>query len=68
MGTYKVIELLSSSKISWEDATANAVSEASKTLKGVTSVYIQDQSVTVKDGKIDEFRVNVKVSFQIERK
>lgn len=67
MATLKVIELLSSSTKSWEDATANAVAEATRTLKGVTSVYVQDQSVTIKDGKIDEFRVNVKVTFRLER-
>lgn len=67
MATLKVIELLASSTKSWEDATANAVAEATRTLKGVTSVYVQDQSVTVKDGKIDEYRVNVKVTFRLER-
>lgn len=67
MATLKVIELLSSSTKSWEEATASAVAEATRTLKGVTSVYVQDQSVTVKDGKIDEYRVNVKVTFRLER-
>lgn len=68
MGLVKVIEIISSSKESWEKATENALKEASKTLKGIKSVYIQDQSVTVDaKGKIDEYRVNCKIAFAIER-
>lgn len=67
MGVLKVIELLSSSEKSWEDATQKAVIEASKTLKGVKSVYIQDFSATVKDGKIESFRVNAKITFEIKK-
>ncbi len=67
MATLKVIEILSSSKESWEDATAKGIAEASKTLKGVTSAYVQDMSTTVKDGKVDEFRVNLKVTFRLDR-
>ena len=66
MKVLKVIELLSSSKTSWEDATKNAVKEASKTLKGIKSVYIQDMSATVTDGEIVEFRVNAKITFEIK--
>ncbi len=65
MKVLKVIEVLSSSNKSWEDATKNAVAEASKTLKGIKSVYVQDMSTTVKDGKVDEFRVNVKITFEV---
>ena len=41
------------------------VSEVSKTVKGIKSVYVQDMQVTVKDNKISEYRVNTKVSFGI---
>ena len=67
MAILKVIEVLSSSKTSWEDATNNAVKEASKTIKEISSVYVQDMSTTVKDGKVDEFRVNVKITFRLNR-
>lgn len=67
MATLKVIEILSSSKESWEKATQSAVEEASKTLKGITSAYVQEMSTTVKDGKVDEYRVNVKITFALER-
>ncbi len=62
----KVIEVLSNSDKSWEDATQKAVKEASKTVKNIRSAWVKDQSVQVKDGKIEEFRVTLKISFEIE--
>lgn len=67
MAILKVIEVLSSSPKSWEDATNNAVMEASKTITDISSVYVQDFSTTVKDGKVDEYRVNVKITFRLNR-
>lgn len=67
MAVLKVIEVLASSTKSWEDAASNAVAEAAKTIKGITSVYVQDQSCTVKDGKIEEYRLNMKITFKLER-
>jgi flavin-binding protein dodecin len=66
MAVLKVIELLSSSPTSWEDATQKAVQQASKTLKNIKSVYVQEQSATVKEGKVSEFRVNLKITFELE--
>ncbi|MCC9071298.1 dodecin family protein [Flavobacterium sp. F-65] len=66
MKILKVIEVLSSSKTSWEDATQKAVSKASESLKNIRSAYVQDQSVTVSDGKVTEFRVNLKITFELE--
>ncbi|NMB06300.1 MAG: dodecin domain-containing protein [Bacteroidales bacterium] len=65
MSVLKVVEILSSSTESWEDATKKAVAKASETLKGIRSVYINEQSATVRDGKIQEFRVNVKLTFEV---
>ncbi len=65
MAVLKVIEVLSNSEKSWEDATAKAVKEASKTVKNITSVYVQDMSATVKNGKVKEYRVNLKLTFQV---
>lgn len=62
----KVIEVLSNSEKSWEDATKKAVREASKTVKNIKSVYIQDQSAVVKDGEVTEFRVNLKLTFEVK--
>lgn len=66
MAILKVIEVLSSSEISWEEATRIAVAQASKSLKNIRSVYVQEQSALVDDGQITEFRVNVKLTFEIE--
>lgn len=63
MAVAKVTEIISSSKQSFEDAVNEGVKRASKTLKGVTSAWVQDQQVKIKDGKIKEYRVNLKVTF-----
>ena len=66
MAILKVIEVLSSSTTSWEDATQQAVLHASKTLKNIKSVYVKEQSATVKNGKVDEYRLNLKITFELE--
>lgn len=66
MGVLKVIEVLANSNDGWEDAAKNAVQEASKSVKNIRSVYINEQSATVKDGKIDDYRVNVKITFEVK--
>ncbi len=66
MSVLKVIEVLSSSEKSWEDATQLAVEKASKSLKHIRSAYVQDQSVSVKNGKVTEYRVNLKLTFELE--
>ena len=65
MGILKVIEVLSNSNKSWEDTTKKAVQHASKTLKNIRSVYVQDQSATVSGVEVDEFRVNLKITFEV---
>lgn len=66
MAILKVLELMADSTKSWEDAAQQAVTEASKTLHNIRSVYVQDHSATVKDNKIVGYRVTVKLSFEIE--
>lgn len=65
MAVLKVIEVLANSNKSWEDATDNAVKQASKSVKNIKSVYVNEQSCTVKDGEVDEYRVNVKITFEV---
>ncbi|MBP0904623.1 dodecin family protein [Mariniflexile gromovii] len=65
MSVLKVIEILSNSDKSWEDATRKAVKHASKSVKNIRSVYVQDQSASVKDGEVTEFRVNLKITFEV---
>ena len=66
MAVLKLIVILSSSTTSWEDATRKAVAQAAKSLKNIRSVYVQDQSASVKDDQVTEFRVNLKITFEIE--
>ncbi len=66
MSVIKVIELMANSDKSWEDATARAIAKAGETVKDIRSAYVKDQSVVVKDGKITEYRVTLKVSFEVK--
>ncbi len=67
MAIIKVIEILANSKKSWEDATQNAVKHAAKSLRNIKSVNVSNMSANVdKKGTINEFRVNVNISFEVE--
>ena len=66
MSILKVVEILSDSKKSWEDATANAVKKASKSINNIKSAYVQSQSVVVSGGKVAAYRVNVKITFEVK--
>jgi flavin-binding protein dodecin len=66
MPVLKVIELVGTSPHSWEEATKNAVDKAAETLRGITGANVMRQNVVVKDGKITEYRVDVKVAFVVE--
>jgi len=63
----KVIELLSESPKSWEDAVQGVVSEASKTLRNIRSIYIKEFTAEVENGKVSNYRINAKVTFDLER-
>jgi flavin-binding protein dodecin len=62
----KVIELLSQSPKSWEDAAQGAVNEASKTLRNIRSIYIKEMTAAVEKGKITNYRINANVTFDLE--
>jgi len=66
MAIMKVIEILSNSPKSWEDATEKGIKRASKSVDNVKSAFVQSQSVVVKGGKVSEFRVNLKVTFEVK--
>lgn len=65
MSVLKVIEILSNSSKSWEDATAKGVKKASKSLNNIKSAFVQSQSVVVEGGKVSEYRVNLKITFEV---
>jgi dodecin len=67
MKILKVIEVLASSEKSWEDAAQNAVKEASKSVRGIKSINIQNMSAQVDGKKIVEYRINAKMSFEIDK-
>lgn len=62
----KVIEILANSDKNWEDATKKAIKQASKSVKGIKSAFVQSQSVVVNDDEVTEFRVNLKVTFEVK--
>jgi flavin-binding protein dodecin len=66
MAMLKVIEVLAESKKSWEDAADVAVSTASKTLRNIRSLNVKNLQATVKNGKIQAYRVNAKVTFELD--
>ena len=62
----KVIEILANSTDSWEDATRKAVKNAAKSVKHMKSAYVQSQSVVINGDNVEEFRVNLKVTFEVK--
>jgi len=62
----KVIEVLSESDKSWEEATEKGVKKAAESIKGIKSAFVQSQSVTVKDGEVAAYRVNLKITFEVK--
>ena len=65
MSVLKVIELMGNSTESFEKAVENVISQASKTVNNIKSVYIQDMQVTVEDNQIVQYRVTTKGTFEI---
>ena len=65
MAVMKVIEVLANSDKSWEEATRKAVKHAAKSVTNIKSVFVQSQSAVVHDNDITEFRVNVKITFEV---
>ena len=66
-GTYKLIELVGTSKESFEDAVNNAVKEAAKTIKNMAWLEVVEQRGHIADGEVSEYQVKVKLSFKIKR-
>lgn len=62
----KTIEIIASSKNSFDDAMRNGLKTAGKTLKNVSGAWIQDQDVVVSSGRITEYRVRMRVTFVLE--
>jgi hypothetical protein len=66
MSIHKVIEVLAQSEKSWDDAAQQAVDEASKSVRGIKSLYVKNAEAVVRDNKIVAYRLNAKVTFEVE--
>ena len=66
MSVVKVIEVLAQSEKSWEDATREAVKEASKSVKNIQNIYIKEFNADVEKDDITVYRVNTKISFMVD--
>lgn len=66
MSVARVTEIIASSDKSFDHAVEVGVKRACKTLKNVKSAWVKDQKISIKDGKIKEYRVVMKVTFVIE--
>jgi flavin-binding protein dodecin len=66
MPIVKVIEVIASSDKGIDDAIRQAVTEASKTVRNIDSVYVKDIKAHVKDGKVTSFGCICKISFRLD--
>ena len=66
MPMLKVIEVLAESKKGWDDAAQVAVTTAAKSVRHIKSINIKNLQATVDKGKITNYRVNAKITFQLE--
>ena len=66
MAVARVTEIIAGSKKSFQDAIDKGIKRANKTLKGVSGVWVKDQSVILDDGEVVEYRVVMKVTFVLK--
>ncbi len=64
---YKVIELVGTSKTSWEDAVKTVIDRATKTLRDLRIAEVKELDVRLENGRIAEYRAKVRLSFKYER-
>ena len=63
---YKIVDLVGTSKISWEDAAKNAVERASKTIRDLRIAEVVTLDMKIENGKVAAYRTRVKLSFKYE--
>lgn len=66
MEVIKVVELVGQSKKDWFDAAAQAVTEAARTIHNISGVEVYNLTANVQDGKIVEWKANVKLAFAVD--
>jgi flavin-binding protein dodecin len=63
MSVAKTTEIIASSTVSFQDAIEQGVARASKTLRDITGAWVAEEKAVVKDGKVIEWRVTMRVTF-----
>ena len=63
---YKIIEIVGTSPTSWEKAASAAVERAATTLRDLRVAEVSEQDIVISDGKIEAYRVRLKISFKFE--
>ncbi|CAM4164958.1 dodecin family protein [Acinetobacter pragensis] len=66
MAIAKIVEVNSSSTKSFEDAIQTGIAKVTETVKNVQGAWVNEQKVIIKDNKIAEYRVNLKISFLVD--
>ncbi len=66
MSVARVTEISSTSAVSFEEAMSSGIDRAQRTLRNVKSAWVKEQQVTVNEGKISEYRVNMLVTFVLD--
>lgn len=67
MAIAKVIEVISSSSTSFDDAIKQGIERAADTLSGIQGAWIKDQSIDLKDGKISQYKVIMRLTFLVDK-
>lgn len=66
MSVAKISEISSTSTVSFEDAIKKGIERASKTLRGIKAAWVKEQEVSVEDGKIVRYKVNLMLTFVLD--
>ncbi len=66
MSVARITEISAESTKSFEDAIVQGIERANKTLKNVKGAWVQDQKITIENGKIAMYRVNLKITFVLQ--
>lgn len=63
---YKVIEIIGSSSVSWEDAAKKAIERAAKSLEGLRIAEVVEQDLKIEEGEIVAYRTKLRLSFRFK--
>lgn len=68
MSVLKIIEVVGCSPDGWDEAAAEALKRACKTVKHILAMEVTGMSADIKDGEIKNYKTTVKISFEVEEK